>query len=94
MSNTTTCSTQIKCHLHFTVTTDMASELHKVTLPVYDHDKCEKEWGSEMITENIICVDTEGGKSHCQVRHSHLKNVYMVFTYVFLELVQIRILYI
>ena len=93
MSNTTTCSPQIKCHLHFTVTTDLASELHKVTLPVYDHDKCEKEWGPEMITENIICVDTEGGKSHCHVRHSYLKTVYTELTYMFLESVQIGTLY-
>ena len=92
MSNTTTCSPQIKFHFHFTVG-DYASELHKVTLPVEDHDKCIMEWGSEIITENIICVNTEGGKSHCYVRHSHLKTVYMEFTYTFLELVQIGILY-
>ena len=76
----------------------MGTELYKVTLPVADQQHCESAfgefYGGPFTTEedyHIVCFKTEPGRSNCEVRHSHLKTVYMEFTYMFLELVQIVI---
>jgi len=43
----------------------IASELHKVTLPVKDHDECAAYYGSAIITDSVVCLDTEGGHGNC-----------------------------
>jgi hypothetical protein len=64
-------------YVFVTAASGTSAELRKVTVPGITTAECAAVYGS-IISDDILCVDTTGGKGSCNVRHSINLNIYVL----------------
>ena len=42
--------------------------LRKIDVPTITVEKCQEQFGTNLVTEKTLCIDTTGGHSTCGVR--------------------------